>query len=196
MNITQVGVFTSQVPLDRKQLPVLQSLEAYYTPEVLRTMLVPIITHTKEEKLSLRALDWLVTNYAKKTPIIYKVDAADMPERLVNVHSEYKTWLWKHRRSHFDPFRRRHRLTFTLDGELFTTTVGQLNFMYWASRYGVLAYARAHLSEIETDHTASTKNKRTPSDVRKRRQLSVAPRKKVYVYCNPVKMSFNPGSTK
>ena len=197
-----VGVFTSQEPLDRKQLPVLQMLVKYYTPQVLRDMLLPIIAHSeKDGKLSLRALDWLVTNYSKKNPIIYKVKPPGMPERVVNIYTEYKTWLWKYRRSHFDPFRRRQRLTFPLDGAEHTTTVGQLNFMYWASRYGVLDYARSHLVEIESDHTLSTRTKidtDAPVDgckpaKRKRRQLSIAPRKKVFVFSSPVEMTFNLG---
>ena len=204
--ITQVGVFVSQKPLDRKQLPVLRALEKYYTPDVLRNVLVPIISHSnapKCDKLSLRALDWLVTNYSKKHPIIYKVKPLGMTERVINIYSEYRTWLWKHRRSRFDPFRRRQRLWFKVDGVEHTTTVGQLNFMYWASLYGVLDYARAHLAEIESDHTQSTRSKKPAADgtesgapaQRKRRQLSAAPLKKVFVYnSTPVKMSFNPGS--
>jgi hypothetical protein len=206
--ITQVGVFESQKPLDRKQLPVLRVLEKYYTPQVLRDVLVPIISHTKTTpksgKLSLRALDWLVTNYAKKNPIIYKVTPHGMHERVVNIYSEYRSWLWKHRRSRFDPFRRRQRLLFKVDDVEYTTTVGQLNFMYWASNYGVLDYARAHLAEIETDHAESTRSaKKEEQDKkkqdqhsdkkRKRRQLSEPPSKKVFIYSAPVKMSFNPG---
>jgi len=139
-----------------------------------------------------------VTNYSKKHPIIYKVNPPGLPERVVNINSDYKTWLWKHRRSHFDPFRRRTRLRFTLDGKEYTTTVGQLNFMYWASRYGVLDYARTHLAEIENDHTTTTKSKIKKEEdetegKRKRRQLSVPPQKKVFVYTNSVEMTFNPG---
>jgi len=205
--VTQVGVFVSQKPLDRKQLPVLRVLEKYYTPQVLRDVLVPIISHTKSTpksgKLSLRALDWLVTNYAKKNPIIYKVSPlGGIHERVVNIYSEYRSWLWKHRRSRFDPFRRRQRLIFEVDEREYTTTVGQLNFMYWASTHGVLDYARTHLSEIETDHAESTRTKKpdhplsdSPTPKRKRRQLSVAPRKKVFIYNVPVKMNFNPGQS-
>lgn len=197
---THLGVFRSQIPLDRKQLAVLQSLETYYTPEVLRTVLVPIITQTRESsgnRLSLRALDWLATNLAKKSPIIYKWSPAGRPECIVNIYSMYRTWLWKHRRSRFDPFRRRARLTFTLDDVEYTTTVGQLNFMYWASMYGVLHYARTHLTEIERDHAESmrTKSPHEPdvgAGKRKRRQLSTAPRKRVFVFNSTVKVGFNP----
>jgi len=174
----------------------MQSLHTYYTEDVLRNVLVPIITNTGQpNRLSLRALDWLVTNYAKKKPIIYKIKPPNMPERLVNIYTEYKTLLWKFRRAHFDPFRRRHRITFTLDDVQYSTTVGQLNFMYWASRYGILDYARGHIRDIEQDHASIVKAK-DPTDgcrKRKRRQLSESSQKKVFVFGDPVTVCFTPG---
>ena len=172
----------------------MRSLQAYYTEDVLRNVLVPIITNTDNNtrRVSLRALDWLVTNYAKKRPVIYKVKPQGMPERLVNVYTEYKTLLWKFRRAHFDPFRRRHRIRFKLDGVTYSTTVGQLNFMFWASRYGVLDYARAHITDIEHDHAKIVKIK-TSENNKKRRQLSQSSHEKVFVFGEPVTVSFTPG---
>lgn len=195
---TQIGMFTSQTPLDRKQLAVMHTLRTYYTPEILRTVLIPIIAQHRDgtpgDRLSLRALDWLATNLAKKSPIIYKWTPHDRPECVVNIYSMYRTWLWKHRRSRFDPFRRRSRLTFTVDDVEYTTTVGQLNFMYWASVYGVLHYARTHLQEIEQDHSDAMRMKsaRDTSVKPKRRQLSIAPRKRVFVFNSTIKLGFNP----
>lgn len=192
---SHIGLFHNSEPFDRKQLPVMQALAHYYTSDRVKEVLLPVISRNGEDKLSLRALDWLVTNYSKKNPIIYKVKPADMPEKFVNMYTEYKTWLWKYRRTHFDPFRRRHRLTFRVDGVEYTTTVGQLNFMYWASKYGVLEYARKHLDDIEKDHATVTKNKKDAKQTgkRKRRQLSAMPCKKVLIFGEPVTVSFNPG---
>jgi hypothetical protein len=198
MPITRIGLFQSDTPFDRKQLAVMHALEAYYTEHVLRTMLVPIISSGGDSnRLSLRALDWLVTNYAKKMPIIYKVKPDGMPERLVNIYTEYKTLLWKYRRANFDPFRRRHRITFQLDGTEYNTTVGQLNFMYWASRYGIIEYAHRNIDAIENDHASSVKSGPAPdpfgSEKRKRRQLSQVNARKVFVFGQPVKVCFTPG---
>ena len=200
-SVTKVGLFRTDVPFDRKQLPVMQILAPYYTPDVLRKVLIPVIAPAGEGvKLSLRALDWLVTNYSKKFPIVYKIKPEDMPEKLVNVYTEYKTWLWKYRRSHFDPFRRRQRISFSLDGVTYNTTVGQLNFMHWASRYGVLEYARNHIQAIEKDHAEITKTKHSniKDDNRtqvksKRRRLSTPAGKKVLVFGEPVTVCFTPG---
>jgi hypothetical protein len=83
-----------------------------------------------------------------------------------------------------------------VDGNEYTTTVGQLNFMYWASRYGVLGYARDHMDAIERDHATATKNKKhvkMDPGKRKRRQLSALPSKKVLIFDQAVTVSFNPG---
>lgn len=187
-----IGIFHNSRPFDRKQIPVMQVLATYYTPERVKEVLLPVIAQKGKEKLSLRALDWLVTNYSKKKNIVYTVKPADMPEKLVNVYTDYKTWLWKYRRSHFDPFRRRHRITFEVDGTEYTTTVGQLNFMYWASKYGVIKYARDHLDAIERDHASVARTKKGAGK-RKRRQLSVLQTGKVVVFGKSVTVSFNPG---
>ena len=227
----KVGMFCSHGPLDEKQRLLMTMLANYFTETRIREVLLPIISEeipsphhpntsqtsnkkrepqkSKGHRLSLRALDWLVTNYAKKTPIIFKVQKHGVPERVINIYTEYKTWLWKYRRSNFDPFRRRQRLRFKLNGTPYTTTVGQLNFMFWAERYGVLEYARTHLAAIEADHAATTQEHRRishkqlqeePGEGRarikkKRRQLSSPPRKKAFVFSSPVTISFNPGST-
>jgi hypothetical protein len=200
--VKQIGIFYSDRPFDMKELPVMKILVKYYTPSVVRNVLIPIISNTnREKKISLRALDWLVTNYAKKHPQIRKVKPSDMPEKAESMYSEYKMWLRKYRRAHFDPFRRRNRITFILDNHTHQTTVGQLNFMYWASRHGVLDYAYKHIEEIENDHSESSRTKNrlklpAPSShpgKRKRRQLSEAPMDKVLIYSNPITVCFKPG---
>jgi hypothetical protein len=200
--ITEIGVFKSEDGLERKQLPLMANLCAYYTPEVLRRVLLPIISHTgKQDRISLRALDWLVTNYCKKHPIMYMLKHGACGERVINMYTEYKAWLSKYRRTHFDPFRRKHKLTFSLDGQVYATTVGQLNFMYWASRYGVIAYATTHIEVIEQDHACTMKAKQEAvatscggesTNKKKRRQLSQAPCQKVLLFADRVSVGFQP----
>lgn len=196
-----IGIFCSDRPFDMKEVPVMKILAQYYTPHIVRTVLIPVISNNNnEKKISLRALDWLVTNYAKKNPQIRKVKPRDMPEKAESMYSEYKMWLRKYRRAHFDPFRRRSRITFTLDDQTYQTTVGQLNFMYWASRHGVLDYAYAHIADIEKDHSESSRTKNLAKSAaansctkRKRRQLSEPPLDKVLIYSNPITVCFKPG---
>lgn len=187
---TQVGVFRWDGELCKKKQFRLQKIQEYFDEDKLRHLLIPIIT--KSNGLSLRALDWLVTNYSKKMPIVYNVTPPDCPEVIINVYRSYKTWLWNHKRKNFDPFRRGKRIYFDLDGQTYESTVGQLNFFYWASRYGVLEYARVHIDEIEKDQALTTKQVGAKEGGKKRRQLSQAPRESVLVYPTTIKVVFNP----
>lgn len=208
-DVTYMGSFWWTGSMCPKKACRLQKIQEYFTEERLRTLLLPVIT--KEGKLSLRALDWLVTNYAKKVPIVYNVKPPECPEVVLNVYNSYKNWLWNHKRKNFDPFRRGQRIFFVVDGVSYESTVGQLNFFFWASRYGVLQYAQEHIVEIEKDQAVSTKSHQAlakqeqvqessttpaaPSSVnrkRKRRQLSQAPRESVFVYPTTITVVFNP----
>jgi hypothetical protein len=191
--VTEIGPFRSAKPFNMKELPMMKTLVQYYTPGVMREVLVPIISKNSfgDKRISLRALDWLVTNYAKKYPKIRRVKPDDMPEKAESMYSEYKMWLRKYRRAHFDPFKRRDRISFTLDGVEHKTTVGQLNFMYWASRHGVLDYAYKHINEIERDHSEASRKK--AKQTHKRRQLSDPPSNNILIMSQPITVCFKPG---
>ena len=191
-------MFTSSTPLHENEQDLLRYLTSYYTPDVLRTVLLSVTAReSKRKRVSLRALDWLVTNYCKKNPVVYTVRGRG-GDRVFNMHQDYKTWLWKYRRCLFDPFRRRTRITFELDGDTHTTTLAQLNFMHWASRYGVIEYANKNIDAIEEDHALASRKRQREKDesderCKKRRQLSRAPDQKVIMFTTPVNMEFSPG---
>lgn len=157
-NPTHVGIgrFWWEGSLCKKKETRLHRIFDYFDEECLKTMLLPIIE--KEGSLSLRALDWLVTNYSKKVPVVYTVTPPNKPEILFNLHREYKDWLRNHKRKNFDPFRRGQRIFFDIGDKTYESTVGQLNFFFWASRYGVLDYARANIEQIEKDQAIATKH--------------------------------------
>jgi hypothetical protein len=174
--------------LDNKQVQRLQDMAEFYTQERINVLLVPIIT--QKDVLSLRVLDWLVTNYAKKHNVVYEYAPRPGERLLINVYNEYKAWLRNYRRKNFDPFRRRERITFqTAEGKEEETTVGQLNFVYWAHTYGVLTYTRTHLHTIEQDMNRSLcevkrqkEADRRQGKKRKRQELSQLPSTRCMVY--------------
>lgn len=175
--------------LDTKQVVHLRNIAKFYTPDRIHDLLLPIITPQKE-KLSLRVLDWLVTNYAKKHNVVYEYRPREGERLLLNVYSEYKCWLRNYRRKNFDPFRRRHRISFVdKEGNTHQSTVGQLNFIYWAHTYGVLDYTRANLPIIERDMNSSLgavkkqkEEDRQKGKKRKRKELSQPPSHHCVVY--------------
>ena len=178
-----------------KQENRLRDMVDYYSDEKIRTLLLPIIT--QQDTLSLRVLDWLVTNYAKKKNIVYKYEV-DGDMLMLNIYSEYKSWLRNYRRRNFDPFRRRSRIYFYVDEVQYQTTVGQLNFIYWADSFGVLDYTRRHLQEIEQDMNRSLAEMRKQKErdlrtgtKRKRRELSSAPHNKCFVYSSDIRVEFD-----
>ena len=205
----RMGSFWWEGTLCKKKETRLQRIVSYFDDACLKQVLLPVIM--KDGELSLRALDWLVTNYSKKVPIVYTVTPPDKPQTLFNLHREYKDWLRNHKRKNFDPFRRGQRIYFDVDGETYESTVGQLNFFFWASRYGVLEYARANIQKIERDQAAATKHHNlarlagdkggTKPDGKQdsgepckkmRRQLSQAPKESVFVYPATIRVVFNP----
>lgn len=141
---------------------------------MLKTVLIPFCEQTS--KVSLRSLDWLVTNYSKSQNTAFEIK-----NEIFNMYQEYKTELSYHRRTNFDPFRRRLRISFSLSGKTYQTTIGQANFMMWAHENNVLEYAAQHAADIETH--MNTANAPTCATRKKRRkELSLPPKSKVTVY--------------
>lgn len=148
---------------------------------------------TQSYDVSLRALDFCCTNYAKKTRVLLAC-RLDGLRGAVQLFSLYKDWLRHYRRRGFDPFRRRERVLFERPqepGVFLETTVAQLNFLRWAIVYGIVDYVRRHLPAIEKDMNATlTRAKRlrgeaaeeAPPAKRGRAELSKAPRSKCAVY--------------
>jgi hypothetical protein len=102
-----------------------------------------------ETKISLRIIDWFVTNYAKKNYTIIQNGS----ERF-KVHLGYKQKLKAYNKKKFDPFCRWERITVPYDetGEtLIETTIGQLNFFKWALENKIIDYIEENYDEIERD---------------------------------------------
>ena len=103
-------------------------LRTFFTEERVRTILLPLIDQSSV--LSLRTLDWLVVNYSKKNNVVCTTKEG----KLFNIFNGYKISLGVYRRRHFDPFRRRERHVFHVDGKRYDTTLGQVNFVHWCAR--------------------------------------------------------------
>eukprot|EP00798_Chlamydomonas_sp_ICE-L_P019618 gene19618-26302_t len=122
-------------------------------------------------QVSLRLIDWFVTNYCKK----YNVEIIRSKNNIYNIYVDYRAQLKAFSKHNFDPFRRRDRIKYFFSNELFIlTTVGQLNFFKWAIENGVVDYIRCNMTNIENDMTASYKT----NYVAKKHALSEPDRKK------------------
>jgi len=138
-----------------------------------------------ESKISLRIVDWFVTNYAKKNYTVYEINTERENARF-KVYNDYKLKLKAYSKRKFDPFCRWERISIPYDNEKFMeTTIGQLNFFKWAIEYRIIDYIEQNYQDIENDmnHRNSTAKRLTPTDSeevdntktrKKREELSVS----------------------
>lgn len=137
---------------------LLQSLRKYYASPPTLALLTRVLRN--EAGVSLRIIDWLVTNYAKKHNICYLLKDASGVDTPFNVFMQYKAQLKAYSKKYFDPFSRRERLDFTdSNGQTLHTTCGQLNFFRWGIQHGVIQYAVANAASIEHDMMASIRHR-------------------------------------
>ena len=146
---------------------LLKTLYTYFTKAKFEIVLS--VLDRKNNDVSLRLLDWLVTNYAKKNNTCYNIDEKNIN---FNIFISYKSQLKAYSKRQFDPFCRRSRIVFSIDELKLSTTIGQLNFFRWAINNNVIKYAKDNYKEIEDDMLIAIK-KNPKYKNKKRSELSV-----------------------
>lgn len=161
---------------------LMQSLISFFMTRVNLDKIIPIITG--KSKISLRILDWFVTNFSKKNNINYELNLENNQKKNFIVYLDYKSQLKAYSKKNFDPFCRRERISFIdHDNNELITTVGQLNFFRWSIENNILLYVNDNYDIIEKDMNISLKNlyKKKDGDNtrRKRTELSISATKTV-----------------
>jgi len=131
---------------------LLLSLSNFYRVNTEKLLSVlPIIY--KSSHMSLRLIDWFVTNYSKRYNIVLsKHNHEHKNSEYFNVYSSYRSQLKAFKKIQFDPFRRRERIDFFYkEDEYIETTIGQLNFFRWFVENKLLEYVEQNYHAIETD---------------------------------------------
>ena len=128
---------------------------------------------SQKTPLSLRLIDWLVTNYAKKYNIIYNLQK-NTEIKYFNIYLDYKNQLKAYSKKFFDPFCRQKRLMINvnnlswkaydeknINSNYIISTVGQLNFFKWFIENKIFEYAISNVRLIDLDmtNTMTYKNK-------------------------------------
>jgi len=161
---------------------LMQSLIQFFSNREYLDKVVPIITG--KSNISLRILDWFVTNYSKKNNINYQITINNKVKNFI-VYLDYKSQLKAYSKKQFDPFCRRERISFIdHDNNDLITTVGQLNFFRWSIENNILDHIEENYSIIENDMNNSLRNlyKKKDGDDnnrRKRTELSISATKTV-----------------
>jgi hypothetical protein len=153
MNITINNKATTQ-----NQLLLDNLMEFYNIKENLLKMMKII---NGESKISLRIVDWFVTNYAKKNFTVYEL----RENNRFKVYHDYKLKLKAYSKKRFDPFCRWERISIPYDENSYMeTTIGQLNFFKWAIENKIIDYIQDNYSNIESDmNTRNTTSKKNQS---------------------------------
>jgi len=119
-----------------------------------------------ETKLSLRIVDWFVTNYAKKYFTVYELPNHLCEMTRFKVYNEYKLKLKAYSKQRFDSFCRWERIVVPFDDNTnIETTLGQLNFFKWAIENRILEYIEANYEDIERDmnvRNSTSRRKNSP----------------------------------
>ena len=120
---------------------LLNSLVEFYKDEQHVETIMKIING--ESRISLRIVDWFVTNYAKKFYTIYEITiyrGDTVSTQRFKVFNDYKLKLKAYSKRRFDPFCRWERITIPFGEKHMETTIGQLNFFKWAIENKVIQY--------------------------------------------------------
>jgi hypothetical protein len=168
-------------------------MEFYENKEILYKMMKII---NGESKISLRIVDWFVTNYAKKYYTVYELQnnnswshnltkTVDSCQTVrFKVYNDYKLKLKAYSKRRFDPFCRWERISIPYDNENYMeTTIGQLNFFKWAIENRIIEYIEENYNDIENDmnmRNSTSKRKLALDDTdnsktrKKREELSIS----------------------
>jgi hypothetical protein len=149
---TSMGSDTRKRRIPCRRELLIMSLQRFYSSRPDIQTLIPILKG--EGDISLRLIDWFVTNYAKKHHVSYVLGAQEFV-----VYLNYKSQLKAFSKKLFDPFCRRERILFQIgEAEPFETTVGQLNFFRWAFEKDILSYIRHQMTDIVREEKLARAN--------------------------------------
>jgi hypothetical protein len=160
--------YTSYANANTQDDLLLQNLMHFYENDENMNKIQTIVNG--ESRISLRIIDWFVTNYAKKFDTEYTIRMRtgilkDLVEDCkFKVYHRYKLQLKAYSKRKFDSFCRWDRISIPCarNGEecLMETTIGQLNFFKWAIDNKILDYIEMHYDDIERDMNSRNSSSR------------------------------------
>lgn len=146
---------------------LMKNLMDFYNNRATLNKMMSIING--ETKISLRIVDWFVTNFAKKYYTVYELSTqrGTVQDKIrFKVYNDYKLKLKAYSKRKFDPFCRWERISIPYDDEKYIeTTIGQLNFFKWAIENNIIEYIEQNYDDIERDMNSrnTTSKRRSPT---------------------------------
>lgn len=160
-------------------------LEWYNEDNVYITQFMSIVK--RKYGMSLRIIDWLVTNYSKSHSLT--IETTNIPRDL---NRDYQKNLNAYNKKNMDPFARRNKITINVsyeDGfnEERMTTIGQMNFFRWFIHNKIETILQKERVHIEAHMKKSEKNSRKNTKSTKEIKSSAS---KAYIGKFEMKFSF------
>ena len=167
---------------ESKNKLLMDKINMFFENDINKNVLINILNNSFN--ISLRIIDWFVTNYCKK----YNIFWIENNQRFV-VYLNYKLQLKAYSKKYFDPFCRRERIFFHYkDDDYLETTVGQLNFFKWIIEHNIINYIKNNYEDIECDMQNTIKHESDKNI--KRRELSKCATKTINVNDTKTILSF------
>jgi len=171
---------------------LLTKLKTYYEQDDFKELDRILHILNGDSPISLRILDWFVTNYAKQKYIVYQLDSGER----FKVYNDYKLKLKAYSKKRFDPFCRWDKIAIPYrNSQSIQTTIGQLNFFKWVLENNIIEFIEKDYSTIEDDmntRNSTSKNKQSDNKTRKKREeLSVSAAKSIKKENLSVAVSFS-----
>ena len=171
---------------------LLNKLISYYQEENFKNMDCILKILKGESKISLRILDWFVTNYSKQKFIVYEKHSGER----FKVYTDYKLKLKAYSKKRFDPFCRWDKITIPYrNNQYIQTTIGQLNFFKWVLENNIIDFIEKEYELIEVDMNERNSTSRPPVDDKKtrkkREELSISATKSIKKEMIHIVVDFN-----
>lgn len=128
------------------------------------------IVESNSTIVKLAMIDYFVTIYSKKHKCF--IELPDYEYYYIN--DEYKNQLKSYTKKLFDPFKRFKKIDFEYDNIKMTTTVGQLNFLKWAIKNGIIEYIEEHYENINIEMTKHLEEKRKKQEAKKIKKNTIS----------------------
>lgn len=178
-----MNVYTKQNDL------LLDNLTTYYSENDFEQLdkILPILNGNST--ISLRIIDWFVTNYAKQHYVVYAISNGSR----FKVYNDYKLKLKAYSKKRFDPFCRwKKNIIPYKTSQFIQTTIGQLNFFKWILDNEILNYIQDNYESIELDMMNRNVTKpKTEKNRKKREELSIFASKTIKKEVIEVSLSFD-----
>jgi hypothetical protein len=174
---------------DKQNELLLNNLTKYYSDNDFVQLDKILNILNGESEISLRIIDWFVTNYSKQQ---YTIKMLSNGKRL-KVYDDYKLKLKAYSKKRFDPFCRWDKIIVPYKSKFIQTTIGQLNFFKWVIENEIIEYIEANYDDIEADMNLrnSAAKPKTEKCRKKREELSISASKSIKKELIEISLTFD-----